>query len=92
MLSALLLLFFDAIYNQQVIFALHRLTVRQLTDAAYEQLFDVRLLEAQTKDIWCKPASWGGQDRLTFFVFVISLAIKVSAYLANTCVGVQYNC
>ena len=64
-------------------------SVRQPTDAAYEQLLKAWLLAAQMSRIRHKPASWGRQDRLTFFVVVISLEIKVSVYLANKSVGVQ---
>ena len=63
--------------------------VHTSTEAAYRELYRARQIEANTKDIWYKPASRGRQDRLTFFVLVVSLAVKVSAYLAHTCVGVH---
>jgi hypothetical protein len=53
--------------------------VRERTCEAYQKPSEARKVEAGTKDIWFKPASWGRQDRLTFYAMVISLVIKVSA-------------
>jgi hypothetical protein len=64
--------------------------VQVRSQAAYNELAKNRKAEAKDKDVWFRPATWGLHDRLTMLLVVISLIIKVSAYVSQNRIGAPW--